>query len=161
MDAPSSNVKPHAPNLLSTALFIAAIVTISMAIGYVTRPGEWYADLSKPFFNPPSWVFGPVWNILYILIAIAGWRIMHRTGAIRAKAAWVVQMLLNWAWSPAFFGGEMPWLAVGIIVLLLLSILFFIFETWRTDRISAWLFTPYAAWVAFATLLNGSIAAMN
>jgi tryptophan-rich sensory protein len=70
-------------------------------------------------------------------------------------------MTLNWLWSPAFFGLERPWLALAIIVALLMVILAFIERAWHRDRPAAWLFVPYAAWVAFATALNGSIAVMN
>ena len=74
---------------------------------------------------------------------------------------WVAQMVLNWLWSPAFFGAEAPWLALAIIVAMLGCILMFMAQAWQLDRVSAWLFAPYAAWVAFATVLNGAIAVMN
>lgn len=70
-------------------------------------------------------------------------------------------MILNWLWSPVFFGAEAPLLAFTIIVAMLTTILMFIVQAWKHDRLSAWLFAPYAAWVAFATVLNGSIAVMN
>lgn len=76
-------------------------------------------------------------------------------------AAWVLQMVLNWLWPSVFFGAEMPWLALAIIVALLGAIFWFISQARRLDRTAAWLFAPYAAWVAFATVLNGSIALMN
>lgn len=149
------------PALFSAALFVAVIVGISLSIGFLTRPGEWYESLAKPAFNPPSWVFRPVWTVLYVLIAISGWRIWRTALRSAAMMLWITQMILNWSWSPAFFGAEAPWLAFAIIVAMLASILVFIVQAWRQDRLSAWLFVPYAAWVAFATVLNGSIAAMN
>ncbi|MDQ2632237.1 MAG: tryptophan-rich sensory protein [Pseudomonadota bacterium] len=136
-------------------------MAISLGIGYVTAPGQWYENLDKPVFNPPSWVFGPVWTVLYVLIAIAGWRIWRIAPKSTAMMLWVAQMILNWLWSPAFFGAEAPALALAIILAMLASIALFIAQAWRLDRWSAWLFVPYAAWVAFATVLNGSIVLLN
>lgn len=147
--------------LISAVAFVAIIVAISLGIGYVTAPGQWYENLNKPAFNPPSWVFGPVWTVLYVLIAIAGWRIWRIAPKSGAMALWVAQMILNWLWSPAFFGAKAPALALAIILAMLASIALFIAEAWRLDRWSAGLFVPYAAWVAFATTLNGSIVLLN
>ena len=149
------------PKLFSAALFVAGIVAISLLIGFVTSPGEWYQSLAKPAFNPPAWLFGPVWIALYVLIAISGWRIWRTAPRSAAMMLWIAQMALNWIWSPAFFGAEAPWLAFVIIVAMLATLFMFIVQAWKHDRLSAWLFVPYAAWVAFATVLNGSIAAMN
>ncbi|KQZ92259.1 sensor histidine kinase [Mesorhizobium sp. Root157] len=147
--------------LISAVAFVTIIVAISLGIGYLTAPGEWYESLNKPAFNPPSWVFGPVWTALYILIAIAGWRIWRIAGRSGAMMLWIAQMILNWLWSPAFFGAEAPSLALALICSMLASILFFIAQAWRHDRWSAGLFVPYAVWVAFATTLNGSIVFLN
>lgn len=146
---------------LSAIAFIVVIVGVSLLVGYLTPPGEWYANLAKPAFNPPAWIFGPVWTVLYILIAIAGWRIWRAAPRSAAFRLWVVQMILNWAWSPAFFGAQAPWLAFAIILAMLASILGFIYVAGRHDRLSPWLFAPYAAWVTFASALNGSIAVLN
>lgn len=151
----------RSPSPLSAAVFVLAVVAGGLAIGFVTRPGEWYGSLAKPAFNPPSWVFGPVWTVLYVLIAIAGWRIWRAAPRSTAMLLWAAQMVLNWLWSPAFFGAEAPWLAFAIILALLAAIVSFMGSAWRHDRVAVWLFAPYAAWVTFATLLNGSIAVMN
>ena len=151
----------HSPPLLPAALFVIAVVGTGLLIGTLTRPGDWYAGLAKPAFTPPPWVFGPAWTVLYIMIAIAGWRVWRASPGGAAIRLWVMQMALNWLWSPAFFGLEMPWLGLAIIVALLAAILAFIGKAWGCDRPAAWLFVPYAAWVAFATTLNGSIAVMN
>lgn len=148
-------------SLLALAVFLVAVVGTGLVIGFLTRPGEWYESLAKPAFNPPDWVFGPVWTVLYIMTAVAGWRIWRAAPGSAAMALWFAQMALNWLWSPAFFGAEMPWFAFAIIVALLGAIVAFIVQAWRHDRPAAWLFIPYAAWVAFATALNGSIALMN
>jgi benzodiazapine receptor len=145
------------PSLL---LFIVVVLGIGWAVGYVTAPGEWYASLNKPFFNPPGWLFAPVWSILYVLIAIAGWRVWT-AGETTLTSLWFIQMVLNFLWSPAFFGIQMPALALVIIIVLLVTIYAFIVKAWNRDRTSALLFLPYAAWVTFATLLNFSIVVLN
>ena len=141
-------------------VFPIAVLGIGLLIGTVTRPDGWYAGLAKPSFNPPGWVFGPVWTILYVLIAIAGARTFEG-GAGRAFSLWLVQMALNFAWSPVFFGLHRPGIALLIIAALLVTILMFIAYRWRGDRVSATLFVPYAAWVAFASVLNASIVVLN
>jgi tryptophan-rich sensory protein len=105
-------------------------------------------------------VFAPVWTILYVLIAIAGARTFAR-GRGRGFALWLAQLALNFAWSPVFFGLHRPVAALVIVGALLATIVAFIATQWATDRPSALLFVPYAAWVAFATLLNASIVALN
>lgn len=152
------HAQPAGP--VSAAFFVAAVVTISLLVGYLTQPGAWYAGLAKPSFNPPSWVFGPVWTVLYVLIAIAGWRTWRAAPRSAAMALWIAQMVLNWLWSPAFFGANAPWLAFAVIVSMLAVILAFIVQVWRHDRLSSVLFVPYLAWVSFASVLNGAIAAM-
>lgn len=148
-------------NHLSLIIFIVVVLGIGWAIGYATLPGEWYASLQKPAFNPPNWVFGPAWSILYVLIAIAGWRVWRDDATGGAFKLWLAQMLLNFLWSPSFFGAQRIGLGLMVITLLLLTILAFIAVAGRRDRIAAWLFVPYAAWVAFASALNLSIWLLN
>ena len=132
-----------------------------LLIGYATLPGAWYASLIKPPFNPPNWVFAPAWTILYVLIAVAGWRIWLREPAGAAMKIWVVQLVLNFCWSPTFFGAKLMGPALLVILALLATIVLFIAKVWNRDRASGWLFVPYAAWVAFATLLNASLLLLN
>ena len=87
-------------NLGSLAVFMAVVVGGGIAIGLLTSPGEWYADLRKPWFNPPNWIFGPVWTVLYIFIAFVGWRLWHIVSGSLAMKLWYAQLLLNFAWSP-------------------------------------------------------------
>lgn len=145
---------------LSLAAFIAVVLGVGLLIGLATMPGPWYEALEKPFFNPPNWLFGPAWSVLYVLIGIAGWRVW-RLGDTGLLTVWVVQLALNFLWSPVFFGLQSIGGALIIIVILLAAILTFIGMAWRSDRIAAWLFVPYALWVAFATTLNASIYALN
>jgi tryptophan-rich sensory protein len=144
----------------SLILFLVLVVGGGLVIGYLTAPGDWYAQLDKPAFNPPGWVFGPVWTVLYILIAIAGWRVW-RGDRGRPMKLWWTQLGLNFLWPLVFFWAHQIGLALALIVLLLAAILAFIAATWREDRAAAWLFAPYAAWVAFASVLNASIFALN
>ncbi len=143
------------------AVFLAIVVGIGAFIGTQTAPGAWYDQLQKPPLNPPNWVFGPVWFTLYVMIAVAGWRIWMIEPKSAAMKFWGAQMLLNWAWSPVWFNANMPWLAFAIIVAMWLSIAGFIGAARRRDTLAAWLFVPYLAWVSFATYLNLSIALLN
>lgn len=142
---------------LSLCLFIAGVVGAGIAIGAVFTPGEWYAALEKPWFNPPSWVFAPVWTALYVLIGIVGWRVWHKAHDAGLRLLWIIQMALNFAWSPAFFGAQSPLLGLLVILPLLVAILAFIWRAREIESASAMMFLPYSVWVAFASLLNGAI----
>ena len=145
----------------SLAFFIILVVGVGLLIGLVTVPGEWYAGLAKPSFNPPGWIFAPVWTALYVLIAIAGWRTWQRNPHGSSMKLWGVQMALNFLWSPVFFAAHQITTAFIVIIAMLATILMFIASAWRADRAAALLFMPYAAWVAFAAVLNGSIVWLN
>lgn len=124
----------------------------------------WYAGLEKPFFSPPNWIFAPVWTVLYALMAIAFWRVwtLGRGSALQAAAlAFAVQLVLNVAWSGAFFALHSPVLALIDIVALLLAIIATMSAFARIDGRAAWMLAPYLAWVAFATTLNAAIWWLN
>lgn len=146
---------------MSLLLFLLLVLGGGLLIGYATLPGEWYASLAKPPFNPPNWVFAPAWTLLYVLIAVAGWRTWERERAGAAMKIWALQLVLNFAWSPTFFGAKLVGPALVVILALLASIALFIATVWNRDRVSGWLFAPYALWVAFATLLNASLLLLN
>jgi tryptophan-rich sensory protein len=148
-------------NYALLALFIVLVLGVGTFIGINTAPGEWYASLNKPPFNPPNWIFAPVWFILYVLIAIAGWRVALRRPDSSAMTLWFAQMILNWLWSPTFFLLRQPWPAAVVVLAMLSAILAFIWRAWRVDRPAALMFVPYAAWVSFATALNVSVAILN
>jgi translocator protein len=124
----------------------------------------WYADLDKPAFTPPNYVFAPVWATLYALMGYAFYRILRlepargRSGAVTAFFA---QIALNIAWSYAFFGAQNPPLGFVVILALEAAILLCIRSFARLDRIAALCLWPYAAWVAYAALLNAAIWALN
>src|SRR3954454_23733322 len=134
--------------------FLVLTVGSGITIGFLTAPGEWYAGLAKPSFNPPNWLFAPVWTVLYVLIAMVGWRTFERDRRGGPVKLWWAQLALNFLWSPVFFGAHRIGLALLIILLLLAAILAFIVVVRRQDGVAASLFAPYAAWVAFASVLN-------
>lgn len=146
---------------LILAAFIIAVVGIGGIIGTQFLPGEWYASLNKPPFNPPNWVFGPAWFTLYALIAIAGWRIVMIDPRSTAMKIWYAQMVLNFAWSPVWFGAHLIWPAYALIMVIWLLIIAFIVTARRLDKPAAWLFAPYLLWVSFASTLNLTIGILN
>lgn len=152
---------------MKTVLRFLAFVLVCQLAGFIgsifTTPSipGWYAGLVKPSFNPPNWVFAPVWTLLYLVIAIAGWRTWQRGSRTAPMTAWFIQLGLNFIWSPVFFGAHRIGLALAIIVALLAAILCFIVTAWPRDHVASWLFMPYAAWVAFATLLNAALWHLN
>ena len=146
---------------ISLALFLLLVVGGGSLIGLLNLTGPWYDALRKPVFNPPSWLFGPVWTALYVMIAIAGWRTAGRFLGGACMKVWIAQLALNFAWSPIFFTAHQIGLALAVIIALFGTIIAFISLTWRRDPVSAWLFVPYAFWVAFATALNGAIWWLN
>jgi len=146
---------------LRFASFLVAVPGVGLLIGAFNLPGAWYAALHKPSFNPPDWIFAPVWTVLFILIGLAGFRTFERQPRGKAAALWALQMTLNFAWSPLFFSLHRIDVALAIILALLSAILAFIWCQWRADRVAALLFFPYAAWVGFATTLNTAILLLN
>ncbi|MCK0142795.1 TspO/MBR family protein [Aliiroseovarius sp. F20344] len=145
----------------SLLLFLVLVLGAGIAIGILTAPGEWYGNLQKPFFNPPNWVFGPVWTVLYLMIAYVGWRAWRHESRASLLPLWIAQLSLNFSWSPVFFAAQKPALALVIILCLLLTIAVFIRTAWQSDRPSALLFAPYIAWVGFASALNAAIVFLN
>jgi tryptophan-rich sensory protein len=160
------------------AVFIAINVAISALGGWATAAsvGTWYQALAKPAFNPPDWIFAPVWSALYLMIAIAGWRAWRRGagearsgegpgGAPRevrlALVAYAVQLALNLSWSFVFFGARLIGPALAVIAALLAAILANAYLFWRIDRVAGALLLPYAAWVSFAALLNAALWRLN
>lgn len=142
-------------------LFLVLVVGGGLLIGVGNMPGQWYEGLAKPPFNPPDWLFAPVWTVLYVAIAVAGWRIWRRRETGGAMTAWWVQLGLNFLWTPVFFTLHAVGWALVVILALLAAIVVFIVLAWGRDRPAALLFLPYLAWVAFATLLTASIWWLN
>ena len=130
-------------------------------VGSLAMPDAWYAALGKPSFNPPNGVFAPVWTALFVLMAVAAWRVYRHAGFGAAIALWLAQLVFNAAWSPLFFGLHRIGLALADIVVLLALILATSIAFFRIDRIAAALLLPYLAWVAFATALTLAIFRLN
>lgn len=155
-----------APRRSSLVLIVFALACAAAAsMGAAFPPGEWFASLAKPSWNPPSWLFAPVWTTLYAMIAAAGWLAWRGAPGRRAARvigiAWSVQMILNAAWTPLFFGLHRPMFALGDIGLLFFAIIACIPILARGSRLAAYLFVPYAIWVSFAGMLNATIWWMN
>ncbi len=149
-------------------------LVVSMAVCFgaagigsmLTTPsiGGWYATLAKPAWSPPNWVFGPVWSLLYLAMAIAAWLVWRRIGFPRAASAlnlFAIQLVLNVCWSAIFFGAHRPGMAFAEIFLLWLAILATMVAFRSFSRAAAWLMAPYLLWVAFAAALNFSIWRLN
>lgn len=134
------------------------------SLGAVFMPGEWYAALRKPAWNPPGWIFGPVWSALYTIMAVAAWLVWQRGGFAahrRPLGLFLTQLALNAAWTPLFFGLHLPGVAFAEILLLWLAIAWTLAAFWRVHRTAAWMLAPYLAWVSFAALLNFTLWRLN
>ena len=134
------------------------------ATGAFVRTDGWYADLIKPIWNPPGWVFGPVWTGLYVMMAVAAW-LVWREGAWKRQRGpltlYLIQWLLNAIWTPLFFALHQPGWAFAEILILLVAILTTLFMFWRVRRTAALLLVPYVLWTVFASVLNFTIWRMN
>ena len=142
---------------------VAAVAAVGSTATLPKIP-TWYASLAKPSFTPPNALFGPVWTVLYIMMALAAWRVgSHRKPAERSRARiwFALQLAFNAAWSPVFFGLEAPKAGLAIIVALVLSLVVTLAAFWRIDRVAGLLLVPYLAWTCYATALNAAIVALN
>jgi benzodiazapine receptor len=151
---------------LSLVAFLAVCLFVQLAGGILTSMSvdSWYPTLEKPKWNPPGWVFGPVWTVLYLSIAFAGWLIWQQRSLRSVRPALVlfgIQLSLNLLWSGLFFGMRNPMLAFFEIILLWVAILLTTIAFWRLRPKAGMLLLPYLAWVGFAALLNFSIWRMN
>jgi len=150
------------------AVVIAALVFITASIGSrATIPNipEWYEGLMKPSFNPPNWIFGPVWTLLYALMTYAAWRVFGtletQRDKIKCALAFIAQLFFNALWSIIFFGLHNPAAGLLVVIFLEASVVTMILVFAKHDRIAALTQLPYAAWVAFASLLNFAIVLLN
>lgn len=141
-----------------------ALCFVAPALGGLAMPDAWYASLHKPLWNPPGWLFGPVWALLYTMMAVAAWQIWRRGGWAGQRGPLVlflVQLALNAAWTPLFFRLHQPGWALLDMVLLWLAIIVTILAFLRVNRGAAWLLLPYLMWVSFAAVLNLTLWRMN
>jgi benzodiazapine receptor len=124
----------------------------------------WYTTINKPSWNPPDWIFGPVWSTLYLMMAVSAWLVWRRRGlrAVRGPITmFAVQLVLNSLWSVLFFGMQWPGLAAIEIVILWSAILATAIGFWRQSKVAGGLLIPYLLWVSFATVLNVTIWELN
>lgn len=149
--------------VLVLAGFVALCLAVAALGGFATfqSVAEWYPTLNKPSWTPPSWLFGPVWTLLYIMMAVAAWLVWRAGEARAAMILFGAQLLLNLAWSFLFFGARSPVLGLIDIVALWLAIAATIFAFAMRSRLAAFLMLPYLCWVSFATALNASIWMLN
>jgi translocator protein len=141
-----------------------AVSFVAAAVGSRFEPGAWYAALNKPPWTPPSWLFGPVWTVLYATMGVAAWLVWERAGFRGARVALTLfgaQLVLNAAWSWLFFGLQRPGLAAAEIVVLLAAIVATCVAFWRVRTAAGLLLLPYIGWVGFATALNLAIWWLN
>ena len=157
------NSQPTGRRLLALAGW-ALLCFAAASLGGLFGPGEWHAALRKPSWNPPGWVFGPVWTTLYPMMAVAAWLVWKRGGFAaqrRPLILFLVQLALNAAWTPLFFGLHWPSLAFAEIVLLWLAIVATIAAFRPVSRAATRLLVPYLAWVSFAAVLNFALWRLN
>ena len=152
-----------AANLLALACFVVAVAIVAVVgvLASASAPAQ-YAGLVQPSWAPPSWLFGPVWTVLYVMIAVSGWLVWRRAGWVRsAHGVYAVQLVLNMLWSPLFFGAGLLGLAFADILLLAASIVATIVLFARVSLLAAVLLVPYLAWVGFGSALNFAIWQLN
>jgi tryptophan-rich sensory protein len=148
-------------NLGALGIFVALVALVAV-FGAQFEPGPWYDGLRKPPLNPPNWAFGPVWSVLYLSIAVAGWLVWRaRPESAKPLVLWGSQLVLNAAWSLLFFGLHLPSLALVEIVLLLALLLATTVSFFGVRPLAGVLFLPYAAWVSFAAYLNAGLWYLN
>src|SRR6476646_4352767 len=153
MTTRDASVVPPARTWLTLLPFLLAVA--------VAGSQATYRALELPPYAPPSWLFGPVWTVLYLMIGVAGWLLWRAGGWDRVMWLWVAQLVLNLLWTPLFFAAGLYTVALVEIVVLAASIALLVAWSWRRSRVAAWLLVPYLAWVCFATALNAGIVVLN
>lgn len=145
-------------------LGVTALAAAMGSVATFRTVTTWYPTLMKPAWTPPSALFGPVWTVLYVGMAVAAWRVWRGQTGRAAKAvqrSYFAQLALNALWSVLFFGMRRPDLALFDIVALWVLIVVILIRFWPVDRLAAVLWAPYVAWVSFATALNAAVWQLN
>ena len=146
---------------LTISLALPLIVSIIGGLFTASSVSTWYVELIKPSFNPPNWIFGPVWIILYLLMGISLYLIWTKKYNKPAFFIFGIQLVLNLFWSILFFGMKSPLYAFIEIIFLWFAIIITIIYFYRINKLSAYLLIPYLLWVSFAAILNLSILILN
>jgi benzodiazapine receptor len=144
--------------------FVLLALAVGSASGRYFSAGDWYAHINKPFFNPPDWIFAPVWALLFLLMGVNAWLVWRGPISLfrdRALIWWGVQLALNVTWSALFFGLHRIGWAMAELALLWLAILMTQLYSWRVSRAAGILYIPYLGWVSFALILNIAIWRLN
>jgi len=145
-----------------TLCFVVAFLGSAFTLPSITT---WYAQLNKPFFSPPNWIFGPVWTVLYFLMGVSLYIIWNKNLKNKKKEdaikIFIFQLTLNLLWSLVFFGLHQPLLAFIAIIILWISIFMMIKYFYKISKTSAYLLVPYIIWVTFASILNLAVAVLN
>lgn len=146
--------------------FLLAVIAAAASGMLFPANGPWYQSLNAPSFRPPNWLFGPVWSVLYLMIAMAGARLAAQAGHGAAMVGlalglWALQITLNALWTPTFFGAHALGAALVIMGALWLSIAALIVAAFPIDRVAGWLLVPYLGWVSFAAVLNWAYWRLN
>ena len=158
------------PDTLQQGIGLAVFILVCFAAaglgGIVTTPNipTWYADLAKPAWTPPDWIFGPVWTLLYLMMAVSAWLVWRQTGFAGAKlplGLFAIQLVLNSLWSVLFFGLQSPGASAVEIILLWAAILATLIAFWKRSNLAGGMLAPYLAWVSFAAALNFAIWRLN
>jgi tryptophan-rich sensory protein len=148
-------------NALALGGFLVVTFCAPALSAFIGMPGPWYAALNKPTWNPPPWLFGPAWTLLYTFMAVAAWMVWKRVGFAKPLKFYFVQLALNAAWTPIFFGAhQLGWALVEIAVMWI-AILATLLSFRRVHTTAGWLFVPYLAWVTFAMTLNFTLWKLN
>ncbi|WAP70251.1 TspO/MBR family protein [Jiella pelagia] len=148
-------------SILSLGVFVVIVLAVASS-GAVFKPGAWYEGLDKPGWTPPNWVFPTVWSLLYVMIAIAGWRVYETAGLVATPfIVYAVQLALNAAWSALFFGLKRPGLAFADVLALWVAVAVNALVFYPVDAIAGLLMIPYLAWVTAAACLNFSVWRRN
>lgn len=149
--------------ILSLAVFLGFSAAAG-AIGAMAPSFVGYGQLKQPFFAPPGWLFGPVWTLLYVLMAVAAWLVWLKRKEVKVSLALTlngVQLVLNAFWTLLFFSWQLRFLAVVEIIVLLITIIVTAILFYRVKKLSGWLMAPYIAWVSFATVLCSTVWWLN
>lgn len=154
----------NAKDILALVGFVGLCLVVGGVSGYLTLGGvrDWFPTLVKPSFNPPNWIFGPVWTLLYIMMGVAAWMVWRQGGDINL-ALWLffIQLSLNFLWSLLFFNFHRIDLALIEIAALWISIAATLTAFWQIDLRAGLLLVPYLAWVSFASILNAAFWRLN
>lgn len=140
-------------DLLVLPAFVAATFCAPLT-GLLYPPDDWYANLDKPAWTPPGWVFGPVWTTLYLMMSVAAWLVWRRDGWRKPMFLYLLQLSLNAAWTPLFFGLRAPGWALLDIIALWITVLLTLRSFYRFSKPAGWLLVPYLGWISFASFLN-------